>query len=159
MSPAVRRLRGSLVVAGLVVVIDQVSKWWAVSALSGSPIDVVWTLRFNLVYNFGMAFGQGRGFGPLISVVGLVIVAVLLVSVARGSRELNWFGVGLVVGGAIGNIIDRLVRDPYWLRGGVVDFIDLQWFPVFNLADIAINIGAAILIISALLQGRREVPE
>lgn len=159
MSPAARRLRGSLVVAGLVVVIDQLSKWWAVSALAGGPIDIWWTLRLNLVYNFGMAFGQGRGFGPLISVIGLVIVAVLLVSVARGSRELNWVGVGLVVGGAIGNIADRLIRDPYWLRGGVVDFIDLQWFPVFNFADVAINIGAAILILFALIEGRREVRE
>jgi signal peptidase II len=157
MTPAARRLRGSLVVAAVVVAVDQLTKWWAVTALDDGPISMFWTLRLNLVYNFGMAFGQGRGLGPLISVIGLVIVAVLLISVGRGSRELNWFGVGLVVGGAIGNIADRLLRDPYWLRGGVVDFIDLQWFPVFNVADIAINVGAAILIISALLEGRREL--
>jgi signal peptidase II len=157
MTPAARRLRGSLVVAAVVVAVDQLTKWWAVAALGDGPMSLFWTLRFNLVYNFGMAFGQGRGLGPLISVIGLVIVAVLLISVGRGSRELNWFGVGLVVGGAIGNIADRLLRDPYWLRGGVVDFIDLQWFPVFNVADIAINVGAAILIISALLEGRREL--
>ncbi len=159
MTPAARRLRGSLVVAAVVVAVDQLTKWWAVTALDDGPISMFWTLRLNLVYNFGMAFGQGRGLGPLISVIGLVIVAVLLISVGRGSRELNWFGVGLVVGGAIGNIADRLLRDPYWLRGGVVDFIDLQWFPVFNVADIAINVGAAILIISALVEGRRELQQ
>ncbi len=157
MTSAARRLRGSLVVAATVVAVDQITKWWAVSALADGPINLFWTLRFNLVYNFGMAFGQGRGLGPLISVIGVAIVAVLLISVGRGSRELNWFGVGLVVGGAIGNIADRLLRDPYWLRGGVVDFIDLQWFPVFNVADIAINVGAAVLILSALTEGRREL--
>jgi len=156
MTQAVRRLRGSLVVAAAVVVIDQMSKWWAVSALADDPIDLVWTLRLNLVYNFGMAFGQGRGLGPVISLLGVAIVAALLVSVWRGSRDLNWFGVGLVAGGAIGNIIDRVVREPHWFRGGVVDFIDLQWFPVFNVADIAINIGVVVLIVSALLQGRRS---
>ena len=61
---------------------------------------------------------------------------------------------GLFQSGAIGNILDRLVRSPGWLRGGVVDFIDFQWFPIFNVADMAITIGGALLVISSWMAGR-----
>jgi len=62
---------------------------------------------------------------------------------------------GLIVAGALGNLIDRLFRGDAWLRGAVVDFIDLQWFPVFNLADSAISVGAAIMVISSMLPSRQ----
>jgi signal peptidase II len=61
---------------------------------------------------------------------------------------------GLIMGGAAGNLIDRLLRDEGLLRGAVVDFIDLQWFPVFNVADAAINIGAVLLVLALLLEAR-----
>jgi signal peptidase II len=86
-------------------------------------------------------------------------VVALLVSLRRGSGTLGAVGVGLVVGGAIGNVIDRLFRSPGWLRGAVVDFIDFQWFPVFNVADMAINIGAGLLILGSILAARREQRE
>lgn len=146
----------SVAVAAAVVAVDQLTKQWALWALADGPIDVVWTLRFNLLFNSGMAFGQGQGFGPVIGVVALLIVVGLLVSLRKGTGKLGMFGVGLVVGGALGNVIDRLFREPGWLRGAVVDFIDFQWFPVFNVADVAINVGAAMLILGALLTARRE---
>jgi len=136
-------------------VLDQLTKWWAVHTLDDRNIDVFWTLRFHLSHNTGMAFSRGQNLGPLIGVVALVIVVVLLLSVKRSASLLNEITVGLIIGGAIGNIVDRLIRDPYWLRGGVVDFIDFQWFPIFNVADMAITIGGALLILTSYLGTRR----
>lgn len=106
-----------------------------------------------------MAFGQGRGLGPVIGVVAIGVVVALLVSLRRGSSSLGGVGVGLVIGGALGNVVDRLFRGDAWFRGAVVDFIDLQWFPVFNIADIAINVGAGLLILGAIMGARGDVPE
>ena len=144
----------TIVVAVAVVIVDQLTKWWAVHTLDDRNIDVFWTLRFHLSYNTGMAFSRGQNLGPLIGVVALVIVVVLLLSVKRTSSRMSEVVVGLIIGGAVGNIIDRLVREPYWLRGGVVDFIDFQWFPIFNVADMAITIGGALLVISSWMAGR-----
>jgi signal peptidase II len=145
-----RSVRAAVLVAVAVVVVDQLSKWWATVALADGPIDVLWTLRFQLTSNTGMAFSQGQGFGPLIGVAALAIVVGLMVSLARGVGDLNWFGVGLIAGGAIGNVIDRVARGERWFRGGVIDFIDFQWFPVFNIADASINIGVVVIIWTAL---------
>ena len=145
----------TIAVAVAVVVVDQLTKWWAVRTLDDRDIDIFWTLRFHLSYNTGMAFSRGQDWGPLIGAVALVIVVVLLLSVKRTASSLSEVTVGLIIGGAIGNIIDRLVRDPGWLRGGVVDFIDFQWFPIFNVADMAITIGGALLILTSYLASRR----
>jgi signal peptidase II len=139
----------TLAVAGVVVVIDQLTKWWAVSTLDDRNIDLVWTLRFNLSYNTGMAFGRGRGMGPIIGVLAMVIIVVLLLSLRRGSSRFVAATMGLVLGGAAGNLIDRLVRDPGWLRGAVIDFIDFQWFPIFNVADMGITVGGALLLLAS----------
>ena len=149
----------TIAVAVAVVIVDQLTKWWAVNTLDDRNIYVVWTLRFHLAYNTGMAFSRGQNLGPLIGVVALVIVVVLLLSVKRTSSRLSEVVVGLIIGGAIGNIIDRLVREPYWLRGGVVDFIDFQWFPIFNVADMAITIGGALLIVTSYVGSRHRDAE
>jgi signal peptidase II len=73
----------------------------------------------------------------------------------RQPGRLTDISVGLIVGGAIGNLIDRSFRQDGWLRGGVVDFIDFQWFPIFNVADVAINVGGALLIIGFVRDARR----
>lgn len=128
---------------------DQITKHWAVSRLNDDRvIDVLGSLRFNLSFNSGMAFSQGKGMGPVIGVLGMVVVAYLLVGMRRSSFSSAAF-VGLVAGGAAGNIVDRLFRGDAWLRGAVVDFIDLQWWPVFNIADAAICIGGALLVITS----------
>jgi signal peptidase II len=148
-SPA-RSLRGPLLIAAAVVLADQLSKQWALNALDDRTIDVVGSLRFNLAFNKGMAFSQGTGLGPIIGVVALVVVVGLLVSIGRSTSPIYPLAVGLIIGGAVGNLLDRLFRDPGWFRGGVVDFIDLQWWPIFNVADIAITVGGALLLLSAL---------
>jgi signal peptidase II len=146
----------TLWVAGVIVVGDQLTKWWAEATLDDRNIDIVWTLRFNLSYNTGMAFGQGQGMGPLIGVLALVIIVVMLWSLRRGAGRLLDASMGMVIGGALGNLIDRLLRSPGWLRGGVVDFIDFQWFPIFNVADMGITIGGALLLLASWRAGRVE---
>ena len=138
--------RSSLAVASGVVALDQITKHWAVSSLNdGRVIDVLGSLRFNLSFNRGMAFSQGTGIGPFIGVLGILVVLYLLIGMRKSSVSGAVF-VGLVAGGAAGNIVDRLFRGEAWLRGAVVDFIDLQWWPVFNIADAAICIGGALLV-------------
>ncbi len=141
--------RSSLAVASGVVALDQITKHWAVSSLNdGRVIDVLGSLRFNLSFNRGMAFSQGTGIGPIIGVLGMLVVVYLLIGMRRSSVSGAIF-VGLVAGGAAGNIVDRLFRGEAWLHGAVVDFIDLQWWPVFNIADAAICIGGALLVFAS----------
>ena len=141
-----------MALAFAVVVADQLSKTWAVNELTdGRIIHVIWTLQFKLGFNSGMAFSQGEGIGPIIGIIALIAVAVLLVSLRRTGSILSSLGVALVCGGAAGNVIDRLFRGDGWLQGAVVDFIDLQWWPVFNIADAAITVGAVLLLISTFI--------
>jgi signal peptidase II len=148
--PKLRRLRGALVIAAVVVLVDQLTKHWAVNHLVDHDVDVIGSLRFNLAHNTGMAFSKGTGLGPIIGVVALFVVVGLLVSIGHESSPLYTPAVGLIVGGAVGNLIDRLFRSPGWFRGGVVDFIDLQWWPIFNVADIGVTVGGVLLLLSTL---------
>jgi signal peptidase II len=150
-------VRGWLPISIAVVVVDQLTKSWALDALAdGRDIDLVWTLRLHLAFNTGMAFSAGESWGPVIGVVALVVIVALLLGLRRESSRLTDVAVGLIVGGAIGNLIDRLFRDPAWLRGAVVDFIDFQWFPVFNVADMGITIGGALLVYASWRAARAE---
>jgi signal peptidase II len=147
--------RAPVVLAVVVVLVDQVTKHWALTSLSGGRIvHVVWTLQFNLAFNSGMAFSRGRGLGPLIAVLATVVIVWLLVSLRSGGTKLSTFGMGCLIGGAAGNVVDRLFRGEGWLQGAVVDFIDFQWFPIFNVADMAINVGAGALILNSILVSR-----
>ncbi len=161
MISAARAVRGWLPVAIAVVVADLATKEWALSRLSdGRDIDVWWTLRFHLSFNTGMAFSQGQNLGPLIGVVALVVIVALLLSLRRQPGRLTDVSVGLIVGGATGNLIDRLFRSPGWFRGAVVDFVDFQWFPIFNVADMAITVGGFLLVFASWRAGRlAEAPE
>ncbi len=146
----------SLVIAAAVVALDQASKEWALGRLGdGDVIDVAWTLRFNLAFNSGMAFGRAQGWGPAIAVVATLVVVWLLVSLRRTASTLSTIAIGAVIGGAVGNLADRLFRGDGLLDGSVVDFIDFQWFPIFNVADIAINVGGALLVIGYLIDLKR----
>ena len=142
----------TVAVAAVVIAVDQLTKAWAVNTLAdGHDIDVIWTLRFHLTFNGGMAFSQGRGLGPVIGALGLVVVVVLVVSARKGTSKLGAVAVGMVIGGAAGNLLDRLFRsDDGFLQGRVVDFIDLQWWPIFNVADAAVVIGGALLLLASL---------
>jgi len=154
--PAVRAWRAPVAIAVAVVVVDQLTKHWAVTSLgTDREIDLFWTLRLNLAFNNGMAFGQGQGFGPVIGVIATIVIVYLLVSLRSEASTMSTIGMGLLIGGAAGNLIDRLFRgDDGFLRGAVVDFIDFQWFPIFNVADMVVNVGAVLLILSSILSAR-----
>ncbi len=138
-----------LAVAAAVVVVDQLVKWWAVERLDdGEVIELFWTAQFRLVRNDGAAFGVGTSITPVITIAAITIsVAVILYG--RSVRR-PWVAValGAVLGGAVGNVIDRFLRPgDGFLRGAVIDYIDFQWWPVFNIADIAIVCGGFALVL------------
>jgi len=157
MNSMLHSTRAWLPVAVLVVAIDQLTKSWAVNELVDRNIELFWTLQLNLSFNTGMAFGQGQGLGPVIAVVAMVVVVVVLLRLRSEGGRLANVAIGLIIGGAVGNIIDRMFRGRGWLRGGVVDFIDFQWFPIFNVADMGITIGGALLVLSSWLMSREVV--
>ena len=154
------RARWSLLlgVAAATLALDQLSKTWAVEVLGdGRVIDLVGSLRLRLTLNFGSAFSLTDSRGPLISLLALVVVVVLLRTGRNATRPVMALALGLVVGGAVGNLIDRAFRaGDGLLGGGVVDFIDLQWWPVFNVADSAVVVGAILLFVA---QWRETAPD
>lgn len=144
-----RRVLLPLFVAVDVVIADQLTKWWAIEALTDPPrdIDIVGSLRFNLVYNTGMAFSRGEGMGGWIGIVAVVLVVGLAVAIRRLPDLRTAIPMALIAGGAVGNLIDRFFRGDGFLDGAVIDFIDLQWWPVFNIADAAVVIGGVALLV------------
>lgn len=145
----------SLAIAAVIVLVDQLTKRWALNTLSdGRSRHVIWTIDWNLTFNSGMAFSRAQGVGPYIGAIAFIVVIVMLLSLRRSGGRLSTLAVGLVVGGAVGNLADRMFRESGWLRGRVVDFIDPNWFPIFNVADIGVTIGGALLLLAALLESR-----
>jgi lipoprotein signal peptidase len=138
------------VTAALAYAADRVSKLWAVRALLGHPIDLIpgaVTLRY--VTNSGGAFSLGQG-APWLFAGVTVVVAGLIVAVSfRPRGTLNAVALGLVLGGALGNLTDRILHGP-GVTGRVVDFLDFHVWPIFNLADASIVIGALLLAWTAL---------
>ena len=150
------RLRVTLLIAAVVVAMDQLTKHWVLNALSGKPPrHVVWTLQWNLSRNSGMAFSKGQGIGPIIGLLAIVVVVIILRSVRGNASTLVAVAAGLVLGGAVGNVCDRLFRGSGWLHGSVIDWIDFLWFPIFNVADMGVDIGGALFVIWAVFSGRR----
>jgi signal peptidase II len=150
-----RHWRMVAAIIAAVLAIDQLTKSWALDELGdGSTIDIVWTLRFNLAFNTGMAFSRGEGMGPVIGIISIAIVIAVLISLRSATTTPRRIASALIVGGALGNLVDRLLRGDRWFRGAVVDFIDLQWWPIFNIADAAIVVGAIMLAISMSMAPR-----
>lgn len=139
--------RRMALVALTVIVLDQVTKQLALSNLNDGPVELIGSLQFKLAFNSGTAFSFGAGWGGVISLFGLVVVGVLLRSVLTWPGKLPAIIAGMVAGGAVGNLLDRFFRSGSdgLVGGHVVDFIDVQWWPVFNVADIGIVVGAIAL--------------
>ena len=147
------QIRKSLtVVISATLILDQLSKWLALEHLeNGRVVELFWTLQLRLVRNAGVSFGKGNGLGQLISVV-VVLVIIVLVKFALNSKDNRTLMLyGLIIGGALGNLADRIFRESNgFLKGEVVDFIDFQWWPVFNIADSAVVIGCLLLAVNGL---------
>lgn len=153
-------LRLGLLVAAPIVVLDQLVKWWVLAELMDPPAVINVTGFFNLVlvWNRGVSFGlfdSDSHWGPiLLAGLALLIVVVLLVWLTRAGSRLSAVAIGMVLGGAVGNVIDR-VR-----FGAVVDFLDFHalgyHWPAFNVADSAISIGVGLLLYDGLFENRRK---
>jgi signal peptidase II len=139
-------------VAIVVVVVDQLTKSWAVRRLSHGDIHVIWKLDLQLTYNSGASFGLAQGWAPIIGGVAVTAVVLLLAAVRQVRSDALAVALGLVIGGAVGNLSDRIFRGHH---GAVVDFIALHFWPTFNVADSCIVVGA---VTAALLVSRRDPP-
>lgn len=159
--------RWVLVVGALVtvLVIDQWSKRWALDRLApemiGGPrevVEVIGPLQFNLAFNTGASFSMGSGSGALIGVIATVIVVVLGLMARKVNSRAQLVLIGLIMGGALGNIVDRVTRagatNPItgevssgFMSGAVVDFIDVQFWPIWNVADMAVVVGGILLAV------------
>lgn len=148
--PQPSRLYGIVLISAAVVAgLDQITKQLALSSLSDGPVDVIdGVLTLNLTYNPGGAFGVLQGVPGffLVATIGIVIAILFWV---RNLEDRRWaIPLGMVLGGGVGNLIDRLFRG---FDGRVVDFIDLHVWPVFNLADSAIVLGVAAMLVFVAL--------
>lgn len=145
-------LRIFLGVALVAYLTDVVTKVVAVEQLEGEPpVRVVGDLlQLTLVRNPGAAFSTGASYTVLLSVIAIAAVVVVVHLSRRLASPLWAVGLGLLLGGVTGNLTDRLLRAPGPLRGEVVDFLRLPNWPVFNVADICINLAAAVIIVQAL---------
>ncbi len=144
------RLLLALAVAAVVVAADQATKQWALDRLSHGPIHVIGPLDFELTRNTGSAFSLLQGQRVLLVLVAVVVGAALLAFAARAHRPARAVEVGLIVGGAAGNLVDRLARGDH---GAVVDFVALRVWPTFNLADSCIVVGCVLLGWTLLRRG------
>lgn len=150
--------RGSIgvlvVVAVIGYVLDQSTKAWAVSALDpGSPRELVGSLlKLHLTFNPGAAFSIGTNATWVLTLIATVVIAFTIYS-ARKLRSRGWaLGLGLLIGGALGNLTDRFFREPSFGKGHVVDFLELPHWPIFNVADICV-VSAACLIALLSIRG------
>jgi signal peptidase II len=140
-----------------VLALDQLSKWWAVSQLPNDPVRIVGDdVGFVLVRNTGGAFSLFQAFTPFLAVIAIVVAVFLVRTVRRTRDTLMLVGLSLVLGGALGNLVDRIFRTPGFLKGAVVDFVHVGDFPTFNVADSAITVGAILVIIWAVRADLRE---
>ncbi|MEM7322009.1 MAG: signal peptidase II [Actinomycetota bacterium] len=157
-----------LLVAAAVVVVDQLTKWWALRTLAGGScdnpdacIDLIAGARFRLVYNYGAAFSSGSDYGPIFGVLAFFMTFLLLYLAAGQPRLGGQVAFAAIAGGAVGNLLDRAFRaEDGFLSGAVIDFVDLGWWPVFNFADSAIVVGvASIVLLTALTPEEPEHPD
>lgn len=160
-------MRLLLSVAGVVLILDIVSKVLAVHLLTpGQPVSIIGdTVTWTLVRNSGAAFSMATGYTWVLT---LVAAGVVIGIIWMGRRLVSpWWalGLGMILGGALGNLVDRFFRSPGPLRGHVVDFLSIGWWPVFNVADPAVVGGAILLVVLSLFgfdfdtDGRRRPDE
>lgn len=150
------RLGLILGIALVALVVDLGTKVLAVRELSDRPpVEVLGSfLQFTLVRNPGAAFSAGSGLTPWISVFACIALVVAIVFAFKVRTPLWGVTMGLLIAGIAGNLTDRIFREPGPLRGHVIDFLELPNWPVFNVADICINVAAGLII----LQSLRGVP-
>lgn len=143
-----------LSLAAVVVLIDQATKAWALATLEGRPsVEVLGTwLQWSFATNSGAAFSFGSGNTWVFTIFAAVIITGVLVLTPRVRNRWWAVSLGLILGGGLGNFIDRIFRDPGIGQGHVIDFIRVPNWPVFNIADMAV-VGGALLAVLLSLRG------
>ena len=148
-------MRRIFATAWIIWLFDFVTKSWALQSLSAEPRKILGSiLQFTLVFNSGAAFSLATGFTILFSLLALAVV-IAVIYFAPKITSTGWqFTIGLLLGGVLGNLTDRIFREPSFLSGYVIDWIQIPHWPVFNLADSAICIAAAIAFVLSV----RDIP-
>ena len=146
----------AFVVAAVALALDQITKVLAVRELTDrAPVEVIGSLlQLRLLRNPGAAFSAGTSLTPLISVVAVIAVVVAVYFASRVGHRGWAVGLGLLLAGVTGNLVDRMLRAPGPFRGHVVDFFELPHWPVFNIADMCID-AAGVIFVILLIRGIR----
>jgi signal peptidase II len=138
-----------------VLVVDQLTKWWALNALADGPIVLIDDfLQFHLTFNTGAAFSIFARSGPMLGLLVIGVIVLILFALRDAGHRVEAIGLGMVLGGALGNLADRLFRGDGIIDGAVVDFIDFSFFATFNFADACVTVGVAVLLLSTLVLRR-----
>lgn len=146
--------RLALLTAGSVLIVDQVTKNLAREVFAGGYTEVIGSwLRFTYTKNPGAAFSSFTDSGQLIGVIGIFIVGFLVYILSKSSRRIEIFALGMILGGALGNLTDRVFRGEGFFDGHVVDWIDWWFIPTFNIADAALNVGVGLLLLTLVFAG------
>lgn len=146
----IRRYSIGLGIAGAVVAADLLTKRYAAIHFRGSPVEVIpGFFGFTYVENTGGAFGMFLNGGVVIGIVAMIITVAVLIAMAKERPRVEIVALGFVVGGAVGNLVDRFARGDGFLDGPVIDWIELWFIPTFNLADTAVTTAVVILLAHA----------
>jgi signal peptidase II len=143
-----------------ILVLDQLTKSWVVATRSHSPLSIIGDdVQINLTRNSGGAFSLFTNATVVLAILAIGLSIFLVRAVQKARDWLTVVALSMVLGGALGNLTDRIVRSPGFLRGHVVDFVQVGTFPTFNVADSAITIGAILLVIAAFRESSRAPDE
>jgi signal peptidase II len=149
----------ALGIAAIWLLLDQATKALASTLLRDRVVDLG-VLDLRLIHNEGGAFGLDLGWFPGVFILVTVAVVVLVARALPRTERLSLAAAyGLITGGALGNVVDRIVRPPGFPNGAVVDFFDLRWWPVFNVADVGIVVGAGLITVLLIRMDREERAE
>ncbi|MEY4151949.1 MAG: hypothetical protein RL470_8 [Actinomycetota bacterium] len=148
-------MRRLFATAWTIWLLDFATKVWALTSLSSEPRKIIGNfLQFTLVHNSGAAFNFATGFSIAFSLLALAVVIAAIYFAPKITSRGWQISIGLLLGGVLGNLTDRIFREPSFLNGHVIDWIQIPHWPVFNIADSAICIAAVISFALSL----RNVP-
>jgi signal peptidase II len=152
-----RRLAYAALTVLTAIGLDQASKDWALGRLTnGRTIDVLPTVEFDLAFNSGFSFSTGSGQGNLVGLLVIALCVFIAFQIWSEERPVRSFLYAAILGGALGNLLDRIFRgDDGFLSGEVIDFIDVTWYAVFNIADAFVVVGCVLFVIDELLFQRK----
>lgn len=147
-----RKYGWGIAIGVVVVVVDLLTKRWASSRFTFEPVDVLGDfLQFRFVENTGAAFSMFQGAGSYFAVAAIVAVGVVLWFLRSAHNPWEVVGLGLILGGAAGNLVDRIARGEGLFDGPVIDWVNLWIIPTFNVADASITCAVVVLLVGSWL--------